>query len=55
VHGDIVLTFVVLESDTGLPLAFEVPILGGNAVGTTKQGVAAEDVSISKMMTPLQN
>ncbi len=55
VHGDLVLTFVVLESDVGLPLAFELPLLGGNAVGTAKQRVASEDERISQMMTPLQN
>ncbi len=42
VHGDFVLALVVLESDVGLPLAFEMPLLGGDAIRTAKQGVATE-------------
>ncbi len=55
VHGDLVLTFVVLESDVGLPLAFEVALLSSDAVSTAKQGVAAEGVAVRTMMTPNQN
>jgi hypothetical protein len=55
VHGDFVLALVVLESDVGLPLAFEVALLGGNAVSATEQGVTAEGVAVRTMMTPNQN
>jgi hypothetical protein len=55
VHGDLVLTLVVLESDVGLPLALQVALLSSDAVSTAKQGVAAEGVAIRTMMTPNQN
>ena len=53
-HRDTLLTLVVTEVDVGLPLALQMPLLGGDALRTAEDRVAAE-VLVALLNKPIKH